>query len=229
MRGGGMSLKNRYDLFVFDLDGTLIDSKSDIARSANATLTFLGKIPLSEEKVAGFVGSGVRQLMRDLLGADGAAPNSRQLDDAYRYFMDHYGRHCTDHTVFYPGVADCLDALNDKTLAVLTNKPESLSLKILEALGAQARFAITIGGDSLPHKKPDPEGLLHIIKKTGCTPARTLMCGDSVIDVETAARAGCDSLVVLSGFGKRDELLADDVMPRATWTFEDFRDILRAL
>ncbi len=224
-------LKDRYDLFVFDLDGTLIDSKQDIAHAANATLAHLGYPSLPVEVVANLVGSGVRQLMRDLLRTAKAHtespsdPENGALDTAYTFFMAHYGAHCMDQTDFYPGARNILDRLNDKAIAVLTNKPTLLSEKILTALKVRSLFNPVIGGDGPCGKKPDPTGLQFIMKHRGIAPSRTLMLGDSPIDIATARAAGCDVAVFSSGFTPAPLLEAEN----PTGLFSDFQAIGDAL
>lgn len=220
------SLAGRYSLFVFDLDGTLIDSRADIANAANRTLGQFGYAPLSSDAIVGLVGSGVRQLIRDLFKQSaGHEVNAPILEQAYRFFMTDYGDHCTSETRFYPDVIDCIARLGHRPLAILSNKPELLSIKILTALGYPKRFYPVIGGDSLPTKKPSPEGLLSIMTVLGIAPERTLMLGDSTIDVETARNARCDSLVTLSGFAKKSDLANSG----ATYIVDDFKQLLQKL
>ena len=220
------ALKTRYDLFVFDLDGTLLDSRADIAAAANATLVAFGVTPLTEASVVNLVGAGVHQLIDDLFAtATGESPTSDTHDAAYHFFMRTYGENCTTHTVFYPGVTACLEKIGDKKLAVLTNKPESFSLDILAALACGTTFYPVIGGDHPAGKKPAPEGLRLIMATHGIAPERTLMLGDSPIDVATAKAAGCESLVFLSGFGREIDLR--NAAP--TWILQDFHDLVACL
>lgn len=221
-------LTHNYDLFVFDLDGTLIDSRVDIAGAANRTLAAFGEKELTEAKVIGFVGSGVHQLIGDLFFASGGKKiENPVLEEAFHYFMRDYGEHCTERTRFYPGAQESIVTLqrHEKKLAVLTNKPQALSEKILNFLGHSSTFDPVIGGDTSLGKKPSPRALLEIMRIHRTTPARMLMVGDSEIDIETARAAGCDSLVVLEGFGNAETLRA----AKPTWILQDFIEFREAL
>jgi phosphoglycolate phosphatase len=180
-------------LIVFDLDGTLIDSRKDLANSINAALTQLRRQPLPEEVIATYIGDGAGMLVRRALGD----PDDEALvEDGLRRFLDYYREHKLDHTYVYPGVFDGLDALRNlpsgepRKLAVLTNKPIVPSRLICEALGLSGYFFQIYGGNSFATKKPDPDGLNVLIREAGVTPGETLMIGDSDVDVITARRAG---------------------------------------
>ena len=188
-----------YDLFVFDLDGTLADTLDDIARSLNRALSGLGRPPLDLGTVKGYVGNGARVLVERALG-EGSGKEA--VDRAFGLFLEDYGVNCLVSTRLYPGVQDTLGSLarQGKRLAVLTNKPTSPAARILEGLGAGTLFASIIGGDRMPRKKPDPSGLLGIIESAGALPARTLLVGDTGIDTATARAAGARSAWVPYGF-----------------------------
>ncbi len=189
-----------YDLFVFDLDGTLADTRVDIARSVNYALSRQGLPPLEVPVVTRYVGNGARVLMERALGSRGAQAD---LESALRDFLAHYREHCLDSTTLYPGVLEALRGLRGegKWLAVLTNKPLDPTKRILEALGVLSFFHRIEGGDSAPARKPDPSGLLGIAGELGCDRSRTLVVGDSSVDVETARAAGAAAAVVVYGFG----------------------------
>jgi phosphoglycolate phosphatase len=178
----------RYRHVAFDLDGTLADTRADIVASANAVLEQLGRPPRPEAEVASFVGEGARRLIERVLGdADPAI-----VEDGFRRFLVHYGRHLLDTTRLYPGVADALAAIaaQGAVLTVCTNKPEAMSRTILEGLGIAALFRDVVGGDTLPTRKPDPAGLLLLCERAGVAPADTLLVGDSGIDLRAARAAG---------------------------------------
>jgi phosphoglycolate phosphatase len=185
-------------LVVFDLDGTLIDSSLDLATAVNATLARLypGATPLDLERVRSFIGDGARALVARSLSAAGLRDRP---EDALAVFLDCYRARMLDTTRLYPGVAECLDALGGRPLAVLTNKPGEMSRAILSALGVAGRFFRVIGGDDAP-RKPDPAGLLALMREAGVAPAAALMVGDSANDVRTGRAAGAWTVGVRGGF-----------------------------
>jgi len=193
-------------LIAFDLDGTLVDSRLDLAETANEMLARYGAGPLPVDTVAGYVGDGVRQLViRTLEGAGvHAAP-----EDAQAAFVDIYGRRFLNHTRPYTGILEAVhDVEGIARLGVVTNKPEAFSREILVAFGLARSFEWVIGGDSPFGRKPDPSGLLHVIRESGSTPGRTLFVGDSAVDVETARRAGTKICVAAYGFGQARQPIA---------------------
>ena len=188
-------------LIVFDLDGTLVDSKRDLADSANALIAELGGALLTEEQIAGMVGEGAALLVRRTLAAAGLDPESPR---ALERFLEIYDGRLLDHTRLYDGMADVLVELQVRAaLAVLTNKPSRASERILDGLGVRARFRAVLGGDTPFGRKPDPGGLNHLIAAAGATPGTTLLVGDSPIDYDTARRAGTRICLARYGFGYR--------------------------
>lgn len=189
--------------FVFDLDGTLIDSREDLANSVNAMLGTLNRPELPLETVSGFVGHGAPQLMASVLGV---APQSPLAKQALEVFLAHYAKHNLDATRAYPGVAQTLAQLDGSPLAVLTNKPMQMTLDILDGLNLRRYFAAIYGGDSFPTKKPHPEGLHQILRELETSAAETAMVGDSEVDVQTARNAGAMAINVNFGFGAHDRV-----------------------
>ena len=183
-------------LLVFDLDGTLIDSRIDLCNSINAMLTHLGKPELPHAVIASYIGDGATMLVRRALGdPEGDVHDQEFVDAALTYFLDYYREHKLDHTYVYPGVFAALDSLRtERSMAVLTNKPINPSLAICEALGLSPYFFRIYGGNSFTTKKPDPEGLLALMKEAGATAQETLMIGDSDVDILTARNAGVWSI-----------------------------------
>lgn len=183
---------------VFDLDGTLVDSVFDLASSLNATLERLapGTPPLPIETVRSFVGNGAGQLVARSLASSGIAVSQ---ETALAVFLECYRDRLLDTTRPYPGVVEGLDRLADRTLAVLTNKPGDMSRQILTRLGLDTRFARIYGGGDVPGRKPDPAGLLHLLRELEASPAEALMVGDSPIDVLTARNAGVRAVGVRNG------------------------------
>lgn len=186
---------------IFDLDGTLIDSKQDLATSVNAMLRQLDRKELSEDVIASYVGSGASVLVRRALGADATEEQAKQ---ALEIFLEHYEKHKLDTTRAYPGVEGALSKLGHYPLAVLTNKPLRISVRILEGLGLARYFRSIYGGNSFETKKPDPLGARTILREFGVYPEQALMVGDSEVDVQTARNAGMLALAVNYGFGTHD-------------------------
>jgi phosphoglycolate phosphatase len=183
---------------VFDLDGTLIDSKLDLALAVNATLASAGRAELPHERIFGYVGQGAMRLVERALG-DAVAPD--ELERAHEFFLSYYRAHMLDNTTLYPGVLECLEALAGYPMAVLTNKPWRFSREILEGLGIARYFKEIYGGNSFETKKPDPFGMLAILEKFGVSPSRAMLVGDSDVDVKTARNAGAWACGVTYGFG----------------------------
>jgi phosphoglycolate phosphatase len=193
------------DLVVFDLDGTLVDSRRDLATATNAMLGDLGGRPLPEEAVAAMVGEGAGVLVRRALAASGLDPESTGALDR---FLAHYDERLLDHTRPYPGVAEMLAALRERRMAVLTNKPAHATERILEGLDLRRYFGAVIGGDSPYGRKPTPAGLAHLASTAGVECARTLLVGDSPVDLATARHAGTRICLCRYGFGYRFDAAA---------------------
>jgi phosphoglycolate phosphatase len=186
---------------VFDLDGTLIDSKRDLVLSVNATLRELGRAELAEDLVASYVGSGAPILISRALGG---APQPDELQRALKFFLAHYEEHKLDFTKEYPGVRETLEQLHGVPMAVLTNKPVNISVRIMEGLGLAQFFRAIYGGNSFATKKPDPLGANTILEELGVSGEQAVMVGDSEVDVQTARNARMISAIVNFGFGTHD-------------------------
>jgi phosphoglycolate phosphatase len=186
---------------IFDLDGTLIDSKLDLVHSVNATLRELKHAELPEETISSYVGNGAPVLVAKSLGQD---VNPEELDRALKFFLSHYEAHKMDNTCAYPGVPEALEHLSALPMAVLTNKPVRISVRILESLGLAKYFRAIYGGNSFATKKPDPLGAHTILREFGARPHETVLVGDSEVDVQTARNAGMLAAVVNYGFGMHD-------------------------
>lgn len=184
-------------LLIFDLDGTLVDSRKDLVLSVNATRAHLGLPPLDEDTVSSYVGNGAPVLIQRALGPGFAEDQSAA---ALRFFLAYYREHKLDHTDFYPGVREALDMFGDRTLAVLTNKPVRISREMLEELGVAVRFRYVYGGNSFENKKPHPEGVLSILADSRIPPAQAMIVGDSDVDVVTGRNAGIHCCGVSYGF-----------------------------
>ena len=186
------------DALLLDLDGTLIDSRRDLARSVQFLQKQYGYAVSSEEQVGAFIGDGVAKLAQRAL----PALPERQLDEAVTMFKHFYREHCLDHTRLYPGVLLTLKHFRRKKMAVVTNKPVRISGHLLEELGISSFFEILIGGDSLPRKKPHPEPVLNALKTMRFqNPKRAVMVGDSPNDVHAGRAAGTYTCGVRSNIG----------------------------
>lgn len=186
---------------IFDLDGTLIDSKQDLIRSVNAMLAKMGREQLHEDTISGYIGHGAPKLVARALG-NGA--EEAECEQALKFFLAHYEEHKLDSTRPYPGVADALEELRLFPMAVLTNKPVRVSRRIVEGLGLAKYFRAVYGGNSFETKKPDPLGARKILLELGATAGETMMVGDSEVDVQTARNAGTLAAAVNYGFGAHD-------------------------
>jgi phosphoglycolate phosphatase len=183
---------------IFDLDGTLIDSKLDLALSVNATLAELGRAALPHDQIFSYVGSGAPALISRALGSDAS---EQECMLGLEFFIKYYSAHKLDNTVLYPGVRETLDALKGMPMAVLTNKPVRVSRSIIQELGMGDHFRYVYGGNSFERKKPDPMGVDTILREFGASPTQAMLVGDSEIDVQTARNAGTWSCGVTYGFG----------------------------
>ena len=194
-------------LLIFDLDGTLIDSRLDLANSVNATRDHLGMPPLSNQTVYTYVGNGVAVLIKRALGE--GAPD-QTLAVAQQFFLDYYRRHMLDFTTLYPGTAEALSKLAGAgmQLAVLTNKPVRFSQAIVEGLGIAPYFLRVYGGNSFEQKKPHPMGIEKLMAECRVDCKNTVMIGDSSVDVQTARNASVRVWGVSYGF--QPESLAAD-------------------
>ncbi|HYE76891.1 MAG TPA: HAD-IA family hydrolase [Thermoanaerobaculia bacterium] len=195
---------------VFDLDGTLIDSRRDITTAINRMRADLGRPPLTLEQVVTMVGEGAKLLVFRALGGD--VPE-QILERALSTYLEHYRDVCLETTQPYPGVEALLESVAARyPMALLSNKGEALSRKILDGLNLSRFFREILGGDSLPTRKPDPGGLLHLARRLQVPPERLLMVGDTWVDAVTARNAGCPFGLVEWGFPRTpapEELQAD--------------------
>jgi phosphoglycolate phosphatase len=187
--------------FLFDLDGTLIDSKMDLVNSVNAMLRETLRAELPAELIASYVGHGAPQLIASTLGPGSSEEERRE---GLAIFLKHYEQKKLEETRAYPGVAEGLKALDGAAMAVLSNKPAKLSAEILEGLGLARYFRGVYGGDSFSTKKPDPSGALAILQGFGVSVWEAAMVGDSDVDMQTARNTGMLAVGVNYGFGQHD-------------------------
>jgi phosphoglycolate phosphatase len=211
-----------HNLLIFDLDGTLIDSKRDLADSVNATRRWADMTPFPDEVVSSYVGGGAPILIRRAFPDSTAADHERYL----RYFLDYYREHMLDSTTLYPTVREALDELHAAgvPLAVLTNKPVRFSVHLIEGLGLDMHFFRIYGGNSFEEKKPNPVGINLLVNESGASRDRTIMVGDSSVDVLTARNAQVKACGVSWGF--QPETFAD---APPDFIIDDMRDLVSRL
>ncbi len=200
---------------IFDLDGTLIDSKRDLIRSVNAMLREMGREQLHEDTISGYIGHGAPQLVGQALGNN---TTEEQRERALKFFLAYYEEHRMDSTCAYPDVPEALEQLGSFPMAILTNKPVRVSVRILEELGLAKYFRAVYGGNSFETKRPDPLGAQTILREFGAAPAEAMLIGDSEVDVQTARNAGTLAAAVNYGFGAHDRAAypADIYLSRLT-------------
>jgi len=189
-------------LLIFDLDGTLIDSRLDLVHSVNAMLRHCKRPELPEDVIASYVGDGAPMLVRRALGDP---KNEALMKEALEYFLAYYRAHKLDFTHLYDGVKEMLERVRSsngaaRKMAVLSNKPVVPSRAIVEALGLGGYFVHIYGGNSFPTKKPHPHGVHNILRETHSRAEESLMVGDSSIDVITGRNAGLWTCGVTYGF-----------------------------
>jgi phosphoglycolate phosphatase len=195
-------------LVIFDLDGTLIDSRLDLVHSVNAALRHIGRTELPDDVIASYVGDGAPVLIQRALG--GEVVDEALVRKGLEFFLSYYRTHKLDHTTVYPGVAEALAAIQNavvdsqngapRKLAVLSNKPVVPSKAIVDALGLGRFFSQVYGGNSFPTKKPDPEGARRLLQEYGVPPQQAAIIGDSHVDVNTGRNAGMVTVGVTYGF-----------------------------
>jgi phosphoglycolate phosphatase len=192
----------KFDIVIFDLDGTLADTVPDLAAALNHTLVRLGRAPVPAEGIRGMVGQGVRVLLGKGLAATGEVTEAL-IDRSFPIFFEYYEQHIADDSHPFAGVETALDALaaHGMTLAICTNKPELLARDLVAALGWQDRFAAIVGGDTLPQRKPDPAPVHEAIRRAGG--GRAVFIGDSISDTEAACAAGIPCVALTFGYSDR--------------------------
>ena len=195
-------MARKISLIVYDFDGTLVDTLFDIADAVNLSLNELGLRTLSRATIRKYVGKGVERLMAQSIDGTGYTA----LPRAVELFRRHYSENLMNHTRFYPSGREILDHFRDKKQAICSNKPEDFVRRILESLKSLDYFDAILGGDSVESKKPDPEGLLHLLDRFQCSPEMAVLVGDSPVDIETGKRAGVYTCIVNYGFGNPKEI-----------------------
>ncbi len=191
-------------LVIFDLDGTLIDSRLDLVHSVNAALRHIGRHELPDDVIASYVGDGAPILIQRALG--GEIVDEALVRKGLEFFLSYYREHKLDHTTVYAGIEEALTKIQNglngmpRKLAVLSNKPVTPSRAIVEALGLGRYFTQVYGGNSFATKKPDPEGARKLLEESGVHAEGAAIVGDSHTDIETGRNAGLWTVGVTYGF-----------------------------
>jgi len=215
----GMPVK----LIIFDLDGTLIDSSIDIANAINYALGPYSVPMLTVQEVISLVGEGISSLIGKLIGKEGI---NADTDFLVGQFLNYYSAHLTDNTTIYPGVREMLDQLRGYNKAVISNKRESLSVKILEQLGLSGYMDIIVGSDTVKERKPSPLPVCHVLSALGILPDSAIIVGDSNYDIEAGKSAGIKTVAVTYGYRPLELLQAADFIINS---MPELTDVLRRL
>jgi phosphoglycolate phosphatase len=184
-------------LIIFDLDGTLVDSSVDIANAINYALSPFGAKPVTVPETIALVGEGVSRLMEKLMEKEGI---SEDRDSLVKRFMEHYADHLLDNTSLYPGVAETLAGLGCCKKAVISNKREAASRRIIEGLGLSPSIDMVVGSDTTPERKPSPLPVRHVLAQMGLGEEEAVIVGDSNYDVEAGKAAGIRTVAVTYGY-----------------------------
>lgn len=202
-------------LVIFDLDGTLVNSIKDITNSLNYAIEPLSLAPKSVEEVAALVGEGITKVIERVIGEE----RLWHRDEVVKRFLEFYTEHIVDNTFPYPGVKETLEGLIEYKKAVISNKREALSIKVLEALDLYRFFGLVVGSDSTSEKKPSPVPVLYTLSTLGLGPKDALMVGDSDLDITAGKSAGVKTVGVTYGYRGR-EFIKD-----ADYIIDNFKEL----
>lgn len=189
-------------LIVYDLDGTLIDTRLDLVQAINTMLKEMSAPVVAAEEICRFVGGGLDPLIQNTLKTQ----DPERLQQGERLFHDYYEKHLLDKTELYPGAREVLERFKDRRQAMITNKPDPFTRQILEGLGVSGYFCEVIAGDAEFPRKPDPRGLKAIMARCGIAARETVSVGDSPVDIQLGRAAGVFTVVITHGFGLSDEI-----------------------
>lgn len=206
-----------FDLMIFDLDGTLVDSSTDIIAAANFTRHALDLPIMPDKEIIKLVGYGTDRLVERFVGLE----NKNRFTEALAIFIAYYEAHLLDNAALYPDVIDVLDFFSHKKKVIITNKRENMTRKITDRFSLNARFDDIIGMGSTPFRKPDVRILLPVLARFRVDPNRTIIFGDGIADLQLAKNAGIKSCGMMNGFTPREVLLALN----PDYTCEQLREI----
>ncbi|MGC9287341.1 MAG: HAD family hydrolase [Hydrogenobaculum sp.] len=198
----------RFEGYIFDLDGTLIDSLEDIASAANKTLKDLGFEEKSKEEIRKHIGSGARELFRGIL------PNESHLEKAIEIFKSYYAKEPITHTKLFNGAKEVLELLKSKNkkIAVVSNKPLELSTIILKALNVEHYFEYIVGPETYNERKPSPVPILKTLAQLNVHPEKAIVIGDTYVDIESAKKSNCKSALASWGYVKLKDTKPDFIL-----------------
>ena len=216
-----MNLYNK-KLFIFDLDGTLVDTAPDFKNSVNYMLNEIGEKPVELEEIRNWVGYGGRELIRKTVVAKNIDYDETRINEMLRIFLLHYTHNIDDDSVLYQNVEEVLKFLkiNNIKIAVCTNKMEELSKMLLQKLGVLELFDYLVGGDTFKKNKPDPFPLINICKKVNISQQDTIMVGDSITDLRAGHAAGMP--VILVNYGYTDD---KSIYEKADLVIDNFSEL----
>ena len=203
-------------LLIFDLDGTLVDSAKDIANAINHAIVPVGMAPLTTEKIVSMVGHGIKTLINDLVPPE-------HYEDSLNRFLEHYSEHILDNTKTYSGVIETLSDLGNYKKAVISNKREALSKKVMNGLGLTGFFDVILGADSVSERKPSPAPIYEVLKRVGIPKESAVMIGDSDVDVQAGKAAGIKTIAVTYGYRDRD------ILKDADYLIDSFEELISLL
>ena len=189
-------------LILYDLDGTLVDTRQDIITSVRYALEILKGPDLTDDEIKDCVGTGLHALIKQVFRTE----DEKLADQGSKLYREHYKKHMLDHTKLYPGAREFLEHFKDRKQAVITNKPNPFSSQILEALGVAHFFIAVLAGDNGLPFKPDPAAIHHLMEATGATEEEVLFVGDSSIDIQAARNAGVEVVTLSHGFANEATL-----------------------
>lgn len=190
-------------LILYDLDGTLADTRRDIINSVRHALKILNGPELTDEEIKDCVGTGLHALIKQVFRTE----DEKLADRGSKLYREHYKKHMLDHTALYPGASEFLESFKDRKQAVITNKPNPFSSQILEALGVGHYFIAILAGDNGLPFKPDPAAIHHLMEETGATEEEVIFVGDSAVDIQAARNAGVEVVTLSHGFANEAALL----------------------
>jgi len=206
-------------LIIFDLDGTLVDTSKDITNALNYAIKPYGLKDLTVEDTIKMVGEGITRLIEKVLGDH----KSQKRDDVIKRFLAYYSEHLIDYSSVYPYVRETLEKLNGYKKAVISNKKEYLSMKLLDKLGLLKYFNLVIGSDTTSERKPSAIPVIHVFTKLGIDPHESIIVGDSNYDIEAGKKAGIKTVAVTYGYRERHYLLDAD------YIIDNIKDLLMLL
>jgi phosphoglycolate phosphatase len=208
---------NNFELLIFDLDGTLVDSSADIIAAVNFTRKSLALPIMDQREIIRLVGDGTDKLVERLIGAE----HQDRYAEALAIFLAYYGEHLLDHATLYADVTDVLDYFRHKKKVIITNKRENMTRKMTDAFSLTGRFDAIVGVGTTPFRKPDARIVLPVLARFRVEPHRAIIFGDGIADIQVAKNAGIKSCALLNGFTPREVLLA----LKPDFTCEHLRDI----